>query len=151
MMNFTNDMGNMPATNCGLAAVASLWSFYGHSVRGNLKHLERKYPPDLGPFGSSQHHLERVLRQHGINAKRRKLNLKTLAERPAIMMMQVDRRGKLPMAHYCVAYELDNGWIKMTNWDDEWISVPKFEQLNSGLLPSLVRMRGMGIVRLGKP
>lgn len=158
IFEFTNQDGELTATNCGQAAAATLCARLFAPPKdladGVMSYLEKRHPPDnfFGLMGTSRIQVKRACRAQGVKVREIRgegwLRRCLAEERPVIIMLQVSAgkfwRWDLPGGHWVVAYGFDEEHIYLTNWGK--MTWGEFRLGWNGLVPRLIGMRNKGLV-----
>lgn len=167
LFGYVNSDGHLRATNCGLAAAATLLTNLGNMVpveasdgtNTNMQTLEAGYPPNIlfGLAGTSRGRVERILDAFGCEAMEvdgePALRAWLEQKEPVAVMLQFPGRTvmgvTMPAGHWMVAYGCDAEKVYLTNYHDDGMTWDEFRRCWNATLPWLINMdrKGLGARR----
>jgi hypothetical protein len=164
LFGYVNGDGRLCATNCGLAAAATLLTSLGimqpveasDGTNSNMQQLEADFPPNIlfGLAGTSRGRVERILDAYGCeslevdgeDALRERLK----QNHPVAVMLQIPGRTvmgvAMPAGHWMVAYGCDDEKVYLTNYHDDGMTWDEFRRCWSSPLSWLINMDRKGLV-----
>ncbi|MFO0813637.1 MAG: hypothetical protein U0796_10490 [Gemmatales bacterium] len=163
LFGYINGDGRLRATNCGLAAAATLLTHQGimqpvdnsDGNNANMQKLEAEFPPNIlfGLAGTSRGRVERILDAYGLEALEvdgeAALKEQLAHHEPVAVMLQVPGQQLLgmtmPAGHWMVAYAFDSEKVYLTNWCDDGMSWDTFREGWSGVIPWCINMNRKGL------
>jgi hypothetical protein len=164
LFGYVNQDGRLCETNCGLAASATLLTYFGKmqaaptiepEMNPNMLALEESFPPNIlgGIAGTSRGRVERILDAYGCEALEvdgeEGLRQSLASGQPVAVMLQVEGQKMLgmtmPAGPWMVAYSFDAERIYLTNWSDDAMTWEEFRAGWSALFPWCINMQRKGL------